>query len=188
MKNIDWINDLKIRGGWGKLGSISDINPTNPYTLYGQQVNQSYYDINGTSTSPQAGLYVQQYGNPVTTWEKDILTNVGLDATLFHSRFDFSLEWYKKLIDGLLFIPVTPGTNGGALDPFTNSGNVQNTGIDASLTYHGSVDKDLKFDITGTFTSYNNKVVSLPSGTLYFNEPTGAQTTTSSYRARPSAR
>ena len=180
MKNIDWINDLKIRGGWGKSGSISDINPTNPYTLYGQQVNQSYYDINGTSNSPAAGLYVSQYGNPNNTWEKDILTNVGFDATLFHNKFDFSLEWYKKLIDGLLFVPVVPGTNGGAADPFENSGDVQNIGIDASLTYHGSaVNNNLKFDITGTFTSYDNKVVSLPAGTLYFNEPTGAQTYTS---------
>jgi TonB-linked SusC/RagA family outer membrane protein len=179
MKNIDWISDLKIRGGWGQLGSISDINPTNPYTLFGQQVNQSYYDINGTSSSPQAGLYVQQYGNPVTTWEKDILTNVGFDASLFHNRIDFSLEWYKKLIDGLLFIPNVPRTNGGALDPFTNSGDVQNTGIDFSLTYHGTVNNDLKFDITGTLTSYNNKVISLPAGTLYFDEPVNAQVITS---------
>jgi TonB-dependent starch-binding outer membrane protein SusC len=179
MKDIDWIDDLKIRGGWGKSGSISDINPTNPYTLYSQVINQSYYDINGTSNNPAAGLYVSQYGNPATTWEKDILTNIGFDATLLHSRFDFSLEWYKKLIDGLLFIPVVPGTNGGASDPFTNSGDVQNTGIDASLTYHGMVNKDLKFDITGIFTSYNNKVVSLPAGTLYFDEPQGAQTYTS---------
>jgi TonB-dependent starch-binding outer membrane protein SusC len=179
MKDIDWINDLKLRGGWGEAGSISDINPTNPYTLFGQQVNQSYYDINGTSSNPQAGLYVSQYGNPNTTWEKDILTNIGFDATLFQNRIDFSLEWYKKLIDGLLFVPVVPGTNGGALDPFTNSGDVQNKGIDASLTYHGTVNKDLKFDLTGTLTSYQNKVVSLPAGTLYFNEPTGAQTYTS---------
>ena len=77
MKDIDWINDLKIRGGWGKSGSISDIDPTNPYTLYGQVINQSYYDINGTSSNPAAGLYVSQYGNPATTWEKDIITNVG---------------------------------------------------------------------------------------------------------------
>jgi len=179
MQNITWINDLKIRGGWGKAGSLSDINPTNPYTLYGQQINQSYYDINGTSNSPVPGLYVSQYGNPATTWEKDILTNVGFDATLFSNKIDLTLEWYKKLIDGLLFVPVVPGTNGGAADPFDNSGNVQNTGIDAALTYHGSIRNDLKFDITGTFTSYNNKVVSLPAGTLYYNEPTGAQTYTS---------
>ncbi|HEX3933136.1 MAG TPA: SusC/RagA family TonB-linked outer membrane protein, partial [Puia sp.] len=180
MKNIDWINDLKIRGGWGKSGSLSDINPTNPYTLYGQQINQSYYDINGTSTTPVGGVYTSQYGNPNTTWEKDILTNVGIDATLFHNKIDLSVEWYKKQVDGLLFQPVEPGTTGAPAIPFGNSGDVQNRGIDASVTYHGSaVNNTLKFDITGTFTSYQNKVVSLPAGTLYFNEPTGAQTITS---------
>jgi TonB-dependent starch-binding outer membrane protein SusC len=179
MKNVSWIDQLKIRGSWGKLGSISNINPTNAYTLYGQQINQSYYDINGTSHSPAAGLYVSQYGNPNTTWEQDIITDIGFDATLIKNKLDFSFDWYKKLISGLLFVPAVPGTNGGTLDPFLNSGNVQNTGVDMSLTYHGKVNSDLRFDITGTFTSYKNMVVSLPPGTLYINQPTGAQTITS---------
>ncbi len=179
MKNVEWVNELKIRGGWGKLGSISNINPTNAYTLYGQVINQSYYDINGTSNNPVAGLYASQYGNPNTTWEQDILTNIGFDATIIKNKIDFSFDWYKKLISGLLFVPSVPGTNGGALDPFTNSGNVQNTGVDMSLTYHGYIHNDIRFDLTGTFTSYNNKVVSLPAGTLYIDQPTGAQTITS---------
>jgi TonB-dependent starch-binding outer membrane protein SusC len=179
LKNVDWLNDLKIRGGWGKLGSISNINPTNAFTLFGQQINQSYYDINGTSSNPQAGLYVSQYGNPNTTWEQDIITNIGFDASVIRNKIDFSFEWYNKLISGLLFVPQVPGTNGGALDPFLNSGDVRNTGIDMSLTYHGAVNNDLRFDITGTFTSYKNKVVSLPAGTLYIDEPAGAQTITS---------
>ncbi len=179
MKNITWLNEFKIRGGWGKLGSISNINPTNAFTLFGQQVNQSYYDINGTSNTPVAGLYVSQIGNPNTTWEEDILTNVGFDATLLENKFDFSFDWYEKLISGLLFVPVTPGTNGGTVVPFLNSGNIRNSGIDMAITYHGRIHKDMNIDITGTFTSYNNKVVSLPTGTLYIDQPTNAQTKTS---------
>jgi TonB-dependent starch-binding outer membrane protein SusC len=179
LRDVNWLSEFKIRGSWGKLGSISNINPTNAYTLYGQQVNQSYYDINATSNSPVAGLYTSQYGNPNTTWEQDIITDVGFDASLISNKLDISFDWYKKLVSGLLFVPAVPGTNGGAVDPFTNSGNIQNTGIDLSVTYHGRVNKDLRFDITGTFTSYNNKVVSLPAGTLYINQPVGAQTITS---------
>jgi TonB-linked SusC/RagA family outer membrane protein len=179
MKNITWLSELKIRGGWGKLGTINNINPTNAYTLYGQQINQSYYDINGTSNSPMAGLYVSQYGNPKTSWEKDGVTNIGIDAALFQYRLEFSIDWYKKLITGLLDRPAAPGTNGGALDPFINSGNIQNTGVDMSVTYHGAVKRDFRFDIGATFTSYNNKVVSLPPGTLYFDETGGGQTVVS---------
>jgi TonB-linked SusC/RagA family outer membrane protein len=169
MQGVDWLDQLKIRGSWGQLGSISNINPTNAYTLYGQVINQSYYDLNGTSSQPLAGLYVSQYGNPNTTWEADILTNIGLDATFLRNKFDFSFDWYKKQISGLLFQPLTPATNGGALDPFTNSGNVENTGFDMALTYHGNINHDWRFDITATFTSYNNKVVSLPPGTKYID-------------------
>lgn len=169
MKNIGWLNELKIRGGWGKLGSISNINPTNAYTLYGQASNRSYYDINGTSTSSIPGLYVSQYGNPSTTWERDILTNIGIDASILQNKISFTIEYYKKMISGLLFQPLAPGTNGGAVDPFINSGDVQNTGIDMAITYHGQVQKDLKFDVTSTFTSYQNKVVSLPPGTQYID-------------------
>jgi len=177
MKNIKWLNELKLRGGWGKLGSISNINPTNAYTLYGQVANRSYYDINGTSNGAVAGLYVSQYGNPNTTWEQDILTNFGLDASILDSKLDFTIEYYKKLISGLLFVPQPIGTNGGALDPFLNSGDVQNTGIDAALTYHGHIQKDFTFDITGTFTSYKNRVVSLPPGTKYIDVTQNGSTT-----------
>ena len=42
--------------------------------------------------------------------------------------------------------------------------------IDLSATYHGTIGKDFKLDITGIFTSYNNKIVSIP-GLPYFNGP-----------------
>ncbi|MDB5136018.1 MAG: TonB-dependent receptor plug, partial [Mucilaginibacter sp.] len=175
MKNITWINDLKLRGGWGKLGSISNINSTNAFTLYGQGAVLSYYDINGTSNSSQQGLYVSQFGNPNTTWEEDVITNIGIDATLFN-KVDFSVELYKKSINGLLFPAALPSTAGGASAPFINSGNIQNKGIDASITYHAAFNNDLKVDFTGNFTTYDNKVVSLPPGTSYIDVGSGSTT------------
>jgi len=169
LQDVAWLNDLKIRGGWGKLGSISNINPTNAFTLFTSSANQSFYDINGTGSNPVQGLITAQYGNPITSWEQDIITNIGFDATFLKNKFDVSIEWYKKAISGLIFQPYTPGTVGGAAVPFANSGNISNKGIDMALTYHGAVHNDLKFDITGTFTSYDNKVVSLPPGRQYIN-------------------
>lgn len=164
----NWVDELKLRGGWGKLGSLSNINPTNPYSLYNQSAANSFYDIGGTQRA-QFGLYASQLGNVATTWEQDIITNVGLDATLFKNKVDFSIEWYKKAISGLLFQPALPATAGGATAPFVNSGNIENTGIDASLSYRANVNHDLSFNITGTFTSYKNKVVSLPPGIQYYD-------------------
>lgn len=165
-----FINELKLRGGWGVLGSISNINPTNPYSLYGQSAAQSYYDISGVNTGATLGIYASQLGNVATTWEEDIITNVGFDATLLNNKLDFSFEWYKKAVSGLLFQRLPDPVIQGPAQPFVNAGNIENTGIDAAITYRGAVSTDWKFDITGTFTSYNNKVVSLPEGRKYIDQ------------------
>ncbi|WP_218029131.1 SusC/RagA family TonB-linked outer membrane protein [Segetibacter aerophilus] len=159
-----WINELKLRGGSGVLGSISNITATNAFGLFNQNAAQSYYDIGGQNTAMELGFYQQQIGNVRTTWEEDIITNVGLDATLFSNKVDFSLEWYKKSISGLLFRQLPDPTQVGPTQPFVNAGNIQNTGIDASLSYRGKFSNDFTFDLTATYTSYNNKVVSLPAG------------------------
>lgn len=171
LKSVSWINDLKLRYSWAKLGNAGTVAATNPYDLYRSSAGRSYYDISGTSNSPAAGFFRSNLGNPSTTFEGDIISNVGFDATLFRNKLDLTIDWYKKKISGLLF--GAQGTQydrvfvGDAALPQINIGNMQNTGIDANATYHGSFTKDFKFDLSGTFTSYHNKIVSLP-GLPYF--------------------
>ncbi len=169
MKGIKWLDDLKLRAGWGKLGSISNVSPTNAFTLYSQSSVESYYDINGSSTTPSQGLFAAQFGNVNTTWEEDIITNIGFDASLMGGKFDLTAEWYKKSINGLLFPAAIPATAGGSRPPLVNSGDIQNTGIDLSLTYHGKLSDDLTFDISGNLTTYKNEVKSVPTGFLYID-------------------
>ena len=170
MKGVTWINELKLRGGWGKLGSLSNVNTQNAYTLFGQSAANSYYDIGGANNSAALGFYASRNGNTNTTWEEDVVTNIGFDAVLF-KKFDLSVEWYKKAINGLLFVPGNDITvAGGAAVPAVNAGNIENTGIDATLAYHGTADRNkVKFDVSLNITSYNNKVVSLPPGIQYYD-------------------
>ncbi len=169
MQNIAWLNDLKIRGGWGKLGSLSNTISTNQFYLYGTGAANAAYDINGASTSSASGIYESQFGNPPGTWEKDIISNIGFDATILKNKFDISIDWYTKSVNDLLFKASLPATAGGPSSAYVNAGDIKNTGIDGAITYHGSANKDFKFDITGTFTSYDNKVVSLPAGIQYYD-------------------
>lgn len=174
LKGVRWINDLKIRYSWAKLGTYSDVNALNAFNLYATRPGKSFYDIAGTNTNPASGFYKSNIGNVSTSWEGDIIENVGFDATLFNNTFDFTIDWYKKKVDGLLY-----GEQGVAADviyvadaalPNVNIASNQNTGIDMNATYHGKVNKDLNFDITGTFTSYKSKILSIP-GSGYFDGP-----------------
>jgi TonB-linked SusC/RagA family outer membrane protein len=182
MKDVTWLNEFKLRGGWGKLGSLSNIGATNAYSLYGQSAANSYYDITGSNNSSALGLYASQIGNANTTWEEDVITNIGFDATLF-KKWDFSFEWYNKAINGLLFRPLSDITAvGGATPAFVNAGNIENKGIDMSLTYHGSAARnELKWDVSLNFTSYNNKVVSLPPGISYYDYNSAGSTRLGSF-------
>ena len=90
LKNVSWINDLKIRYSWGKLGSASNVEGTNAFNLYGQRAGRSFYDITGSSTAPTSGFFASNIGNAATSWEGDIISNIGFDATLFKNKFDIT--------------------------------------------------------------------------------------------------
>jgi len=175
LKNVSLINSLKLRYSWGKLGSANNVDPTNPYNLYGTRAGRSYYSINGSNTVPTGGFYRSNIGNPLTSWEGDIISNFGVDATILKNKLDFSIDYYKKKISGLLFqqsgLTADVVFVADASLPKVNIGDMQNTGIDFNITYHGTVGKDFKFDVTGMFTSYNNKIVDIP-GLPYFDGPT----------------
>ncbi|MET4082773.1 TonB-linked SusC/RagA family outer membrane protein [Pedobacter sp. UYP30] len=161
LKSATWIDNLLLKGSYGVLGSQSNINSSNAYTLYGGDATNSYYDLNGTSTSSVQGFSSARTGNKKTKWEEDKVTNIGFDATLFKSKLDVSVEYFKKSINGLLFQDQSPATFGGAALPFVNIGDVSNTGVDASVAYHGNVN-EFKFDVGAIFTTYKSKVVNIP--------------------------
>ncbi len=103
----------------------------------------------------------------MTTWENDILTDVGVDASIQH--FDLTADWFQKKISGLLFQPSLPNTIGGASSPYVNFGDIQNTGIDFSIGYHDQVNRDFRFGVTVTGTHYVSKVTSMPAVLQYYS-------------------
>jgi TonB-linked SusC/RagA family outer membrane protein len=169
LKNVSWLNDFKLRGGYGELGSISNIEKFNATNLFAANPQNSYYDINGVGNAATLGIYRSQIGNLLTSWETDKVTNVGFDATILNNKLEISFELYKKDITGLLFKPDLADPQGGANPAYVNGGNISNKGIDFSLTYHGNVGSDFKFDLTGNITSYKSRVVSLPDGKKYYD-------------------
>jgi TonB-linked SusC/RagA family outer membrane protein len=161
MKDLGWLDDMKIRGSWGKLGSQNNVSPTNAFTLFNSDFGNSYYDINGTGTIRQ-GFYQSSIGNANTSWEQDVITNVGLDLTVLNHKIDLSVEWYNKSIDGLLFPQPLPATTGGAAPPVINIGDIRNRGWDIAATYHGTVSKDFHFNVGLNVTTYKNLIVRVP--------------------------
>lgn len=170
MKNIHWLDDLKIRGSYGELGNQSNVSGSNAYTLFGSDVSSSYYNMSGAITGDsEQGFYQTRYGNSNTSWERDIIYNLGIDATFLKSKIGFSAEYYQKSIKGLLFTQPTLATAGGGTPPSVNIGDIQNTGFDILANYRGRIGSDLNFKIGANITSYKNEVISIPGSAGYFD-------------------
>ena len=161
LREAGWLTDFKIRGSWGKTGFYGNTNPLNQFDIYDGSITDSYYDINGTSNSAQAGLRNTNIGNPNTTWQRDIVSNIGFESYLWNGSLSLTADIYRKESSGLLFPVALPAILGAATPPNTNVGSVQNTGLDILAGFKGSVASDWKWSANLTFTTYRSKVLHL---------------------------
>lgn len=168
LKNVSFISDLKLRGGWGIMGNSNNVTPTNQYSLYSTSLGQSAYDLNGTNSSTLEGYYRSQIGNPFAKWESSVTSNVGFDATLFNGKLDIILDvWQKDTKDLLFQVPVTAEVGYAASIPYVNSGRMKNKGVDLQLINKGKITSDLSYEVNLTGGWVSNKIVSLAQGLTY---------------------
>src|SRR5690606_22394068 len=77
-----WLNDFKLRGSYGVLGSQNNVSAVNAFSLYGSGMTSTYYDITGSSNSIVQGFATNRIGNLATGWEENIVSNMGFDAII----------------------------------------------------------------------------------------------------------
>ncbi|MET6999970.1 SusC/RagA family TonB-linked outer membrane protein [Chitinophaga defluvii] len=170
LKGSNWITDLKIRGGYGIMGSQLNVGAANQFTAFGPNRGSSFYDLRGTSNTLLTG-YTQSYiGNPDAKWENNINTNIGLDATLFKGKLEISADYYRKDITDLIYKPEVVATLGRATAPDVNIAQMKNSGLDLLVVGNVNLGKDLTLIATGTLTTYKNEIVKVSDDAPYFDQ------------------
>lgn len=160
MANQNFVNDLKVRIGWGKTGN-QEIGNYNSFTQFGTDPRTSFYDLNGSKNASLQGYELTQFGNARAKWETTTSTNVGVDATVLKNKLDISLDWYIRKTSDMLFPVEVQYTHGIAVNPFQNIGEMSNKGLDVALNYKGSAKSgDITFNVGLNFSTYRNKVIS----------------------------
>lgn len=172
MKDIKWLTDLKLRGGWGIMGNSRNMSAANAYTTFSTDVGQSFYPING-GHELVPGFFQAQIANPDAVWEKDVNSNVGIDATIFDGKISVTADYYRKNIKDLLFNAPQLGTAGNGAVPAANVGKMKTDGLDMSITGNFKASSDLSFNTTFTLTTYNNKILKVSDGASYFDGDIG---------------
>jgi TonB-linked SusC/RagA family outer membrane protein len=145
------VNELKIRGSWGKTGNQS-------VDLY------SYYSAVALTTYTFGGVSVPGYrqstlANTDLGWESTTQSDLGLDASFLNNRLTFTADYYKKVTNDILLNLGIPATVGLAAPP-QNAGSVENKGFEFNVGYRGG-DSGFKYSINGNLSINNNKVLDL---------------------------
>jgi len=154
-----WLDDLKLRAGWGQVGNAEIPTSTNWAFQYAISSNNANYPVNGSNQGVSA--YRQsRLGNINTKWEAVESINVGFDASFLKGKFGVSFEYYDKKTTGMLVTAAYTNFAGDADFPYINFGSMSNKGFDASLNYRDSKG-DFGWDITFTAFHYKNKVTKL---------------------------
>jgi TonB-linked SusC/RagA family outer membrane protein len=159
MKNVTFINDLKIRAGWGQTGN-QETKPFNYLALVNQ--NNPKYALGSTTGDGvlNSGAFVSTFPVTNTTWETVTTSNIGFDALLINSKLSVTAEYYKRETEGILQnIPISQ-LIGALYNPDVNLASVENSGFELQLGYNDRFG-ELGVSANFNFTTVKNRVTKM---------------------------
>ena len=159
MQPVTFIDDLKLRGSWGRLGNQNiGLYPYASTIALGQN-----YVIGG---QPVDGAALTALANQLISWESTEMTNFGVDVSLLDYKLELTADYYvKNTSDILLRLPIPVSV--GLTAPYQNAGKVRNTGLDLSLTHRNQIG-GLYYTASVVFSDVRNEVIDL-KGTGPYN-------------------
>ena len=153
MKDITWLDMLKLKGSWGTLGNqnLDRAYPAEPL------LSNAYSAVFGTPSAVYPGYQLSYLPNATLRWEKVEAWEVGAEANFFRNRLHLEGVYYKKTTKDLL--AEVPGIS-GTVPGIGNLGSIENKGIELATNWRDQIG-DWNYSIGGNLTTIKNKVLNL---------------------------
>ncbi|MEI6276828.1 MAG: TonB-dependent receptor [Prolixibacteraceae bacterium] len=160
--HVSWINDLKLRASWGKLGNQNIGNYP-----YQQVLTLGLNAPFGVAESLSSGAASTIVPNPEITWESTRVADVGFDLSMFKNKLVASVDLYDKLTSGILY-NVTASRVLGMTPSVVNAGEVSNKGFDLNIGHNNTIGK-FHYSLAANISYVDNKVTHLANVTRDIN-------------------
>ncbi len=163
MKSISWLDDLKLRASWGKLGN-SNISPYQyQSTVSFNTVRYYLNDVENTGALPMTP------SNPDVKWEASTSTDLGFDLTMLHNRLTITADYYRnKTNDMLVNVPIARSAGYLSVFPTMNAGSIENKGFEFIATWRDHIGNNLDYSVSANFSTVKNKVINLGANNEIF--------------------
>jgi len=161
MKNLLFVNDAKLRLGYGVTGN-NRVGDFSYLSVLEFPIGGAYGFNNAIST----GAIPLTYGNPDLKWESTAQANIGYDLSLFKDRISITADVYRKNTYDLLLNADLPYTTGYA-SAFKNIGKVRNEGLEFTLNTRNIDHKNFKWSSAFNISFNRSKVMALNEGQTF---------------------
>jgi TonB-linked SusC/RagA family outer membrane protein len=176
MQNLTWIDDLKLRGGWGQAGN--DETVVGSFAYLSTVGGSGSYRL-GSGNGDAIGNYypaspVTGFPNPLLTWEVASTTYAGFDAMMLKNKLNVTLELYNRKTSGVqqfVHLPLSVGTD----DPAYNIGELTNKGADITAGYNNKIG-EVSYSISGNISFLKNRITRLYGDQPIFVDNLGPST------------
>lgn len=159
MESISFLNNLKLRASWGRLGNEGTLGYYDHQVLISTGNTYRYGYVQGTSRNVWVGSIAEGLENKNLRWEINESKNIGVDFSFFDFMLDGSLNYFNNLTQDMLVQKLVPPSS-GVPSPVVNVGEVKNTGLEIDLGYRNK-GNEFKYEIRGSFATLKNEVVKL---------------------------
>lgn len=165
--NLSWMDNLKLRASWGKLGNSEIPENIGGYYPYQEVYSSSTYIFDGAA---QQGVVQNALKDKSLKWETTTVTDFGLDVNIKNSLFTLTFDWYNKETDGILSQAAIPSSV-GMTAPIINYGKLQNRGVEIEVGHQNKIG-DFSYGASFMATLNRNKVLELraPNYGAYIRE------------------
>jgi TonB-linked SusC/RagA family outer membrane protein len=160
---VEAVNLLKLRAGWGQIGNINTV-PN--YSYFANLVNSEYPVSLGDNYLGYYGTYVATIPNRLLTWETSQQTSIGLDATLFNHSLNISIDYFDKTTKDLIDDKPLPPMAGYVDVPKGNIGKVSNKGWEFSADYTKKFG-EVTLNLSGNVSTVKSEVLEFNYGKIY---------------------
>lgn len=159
MEDADWLNQLKLRGVFGKTGNGIDNSGYYMYRQTFSHIGTAGYPL-GTEMSAMGNVTMENtpLANPFLTWEKAYKLNVGVDLAMFNNRLKFTADYYNDKYFDLLQNRGKSIELIGQYYPMENIGKVRRFGGDLSITYQDRVN-DFSYYVSANWSCEQSKLL-----------------------------
>ncbi|MCL2650147.1 MAG: TonB-dependent receptor [Candidatus Azobacteroides sp.] len=172
MKNVSWIDDLKLRGGWGQTGNQSGLGDYGYLARYNITRQDWTNPLIGSTALPL--LSPASLSTRDLTWETTTQTNLGLDFTLLKNRLNFMFDVYYKKTTNML-MHVTLPTGSATVDKIDrNEGEMTNKGLELTVNSQNLVGA-FKWETNFNISFNRNKLTKLTFKKIYYDAVVGDQ-------------